>query len=568
MAKQLITYANTAAYTFKIYDVNDTASWIPSESTIADWEISYQAQDNILPGVIPSTFSASFFGGPAVGTWRSLLQDAEFSYAVEVHEGLNILWRGFITPDLCSIEVINGQRFIKIVASDGFQGLQLQGDIYQYTGVKAFTDQIADIFTRANLFRIFTGYYVSEHFQPKDLTVTDLQGGLWWTGTLQAGHYVENGQYRTLGEALNDVLTIFGLQLFQDRGELVFRTCHLQTPAWYNYYSSFGTFVGRITPTGPTVTPAVFSNGVEMYKPAISKISLTYSQAPLSDFIGQDNTFRDRSNWFVAYGLSTGGNHIDFSGVLRARYEIPANYNDTVIFYWDVQIRYGNYFWTGSQWSTTPSSVSYDRRVHINGDDEPTLGITDLNINAVHLDDFPAIGWQPIYYTVTGSYDGEELGDYVSQSTYYFHYHHAAPSSLLFLTDNTERLNGVTINLSSNIGDKPGESVSTPSAGALRKFSTSARTSTVASQYWDASDLPLIIKTIYELNRKNYAPYQYYELDLNGVISYNHLFNWGSVYYKPINLSITERSTRVTYRQYIDGDLVSNYFSGRPPFNP
>ena len=237
---------------------------------------------------------------------------------------------------------------------------------------------------------------------------------------------------------------------------------------------------------------------------AEAKISLTYSQAPLSNFIGQDNTFRDRSNWFVAYGLSTGGNHIDYSGVLRARYEIPANYNDSVIFYWDVQIRYGNYYWTGLQWSTTPSSVSYDRRVNISGDVIPTLGITDLTITTVHLDDFPAIGWQPIYYTVTGSYEGDELGDYVSQSTYYFHYHDAAPNSLLFLTDNTERLNGVTINLSSSIGDKPGESVSTPSAGALRKFSTSARTSTVASQYWDASDLPLIIKTIYELNRKNY----------------------------------------------------------------
>ena len=61
-----------------------------------------------------------------------------------------------------------------------------------------------------------------------------------------------------------------------------------------------------------------------------------------------------------------------------------------------------------------------------------------------------------------------------------------------------------------------------------------------------------------EIARKAFRTHQYYELDLNGNVSYNHTFTWGGVDYKPVNLTISERSTRVTYREFIDGDLVPN----------
>lgn len=536
---------------------------------MADWQISYQPQDNILPGIIPSTFTGSFFGGIAIGTWRQIIRDAKFNYAIEVHEGLDVIWRGFITPDLCSIELINGLRFIKIVASDGFQGLQLRSDLYQYSGVKAFTDQLADMFTRSDMFKLFTGFYVSEHYQPANISGANTQGGLWWTGTIQQGLYFENSEYRTLGEVLNDILTIFGLNLYQDKGVIVLRTCHILTPAWYNYYASNGAFVGRITTGGSSITPVIYSDGLELFKPAIKEIALTYNQAPLTNFIGQDTIYRDRSNWFVAYGISTGANHIDYNATLRALYTIPVNYDEHVDFEWIVQIRYGNYYWNGTVWSTSVSSIIFTKTAHITGDEFPSIGSTDKIIPAQHLDNFPVLGWQPIYITVTGSYVAPTpLEDFVSKSIYLFGYHNASPSSLVYLTDNTAKVNGIAVTLSTQIADKPGELINTPSAGALRQFSTTARTTNIATGPWDGDNNPLAIKTIYDLNRKNYVPYQYYEIELKGVVAYNHTFNWDSVYYKPINLTMSERSTRLTYRENVDGDLESNYFSGRPPFNP
>lgn len=571
MAKGLITYANTAGYTFKIYDVGDTASWMPVETTIADWEISYQPQDNLLPGIIPSTFTANFNGGLSMGNWRQILRDAELNYAIEVYEGLSCVWRGFITPDLCSIEVINGLRFVKIVASDGFQVFERKADLYQYSGVISFIEQLYMAMEKTGLTRLFYYIFVSEHWQPKSLQTTDTQGGIWWTGTLQEGHWILNSEYTTFRDAIDQILTTFGLQMFQDKGEIVLRSCHLLTPAWYNMYGLYGYFVARLTPTGLTQTPTIYTDGLELYKPAISEIDLTYNQAPLTDFIGEDTTYRDRSNWFVAFALATGGNHVDFNGTLRAKYTVPANYDERINFYWDVYIQYGNYYWSGSEWLDEVTFVTYTRGVGVtNPDPFPQLGTTDEVITNLHLDDFPTLGWQPIYITVNGYYEttGAELKDFVSQSIYLFKYHNASPDNLKFVTDNTKRTNGVTVSLSSNIGDKPGELVNTPSPGAIRKFSTSARTSTVASDYWDALNNPILLKTVYELNRKSFAPFQYYELDLKGTVGYNHTFNWESVNYKPVNLTITERSTRVTYREWVDGDLETNPNSGRPPFNP
>jgi len=41
-------------------------------------------------------------------------------------------------------------------------------------------------------------------------------------------------------------------------------------------------------------------------------------------------------------------------------------------------------------------------------------------------------------------------------------------------------------------------------------------------------------------------------------VSYNHKLTWGGIDYKPVNLTLTERSTSVTYREFIDGDLEAS----------
>ena len=74
----------------------------------------------------------------------------------------------------------------------------------------------------------------------------------------------------------------------------------------------------------------------------------------------------------------------------------------------------------------------------------------------------------------------------------------------------------------------------------------------------------LLERITYQLGRKNYRPRQYYEIELDGVVRYNHTFTWGGVDYKPVNLQITERSTRVTYAEWVDGDLETDPNSKRP----
>ena len=70
---------------------------------------------------------------------------------------------------------------------------------------------------------------------------------------------------------------------------------------------------------------------------------------------------------------------------------------------------------------------------------------------------------------------------------------------------------------------------------------------------WDTNGRYLANLVAEQIARKSFRSHQYYELELDGNVSYNHTTLWGTSYYKPINLSISERSTRVTYRGYRRG---------------
>ena len=128
-----------------------------------------------------------------------------------------------------------------------------------------------------------------------------------------------------------------------------------------------------------------------------------------------------------------------------------------------------------------------------------------------------------------------------------------------------DSINGVTTQLSTEIGDIwQSSAILAARAGEIRCFTTTARTTAYGNIFWSTDQDLLLTLVAYQLARKSYQPSQYYEIDLHGTYSYNHSFNWGSVVYKPVNLSFNDRDSRATYRAYIDGNILTSTESKRP----
>lgn len=563
MAKTLVFYATTARYDFKIYDLGTTYQGFdfapPVEISVADWEISYQPQDSTLPGIIPSTCTTSFYmegATPTYDDFREVFKTAKPDWVLEVHEGLNVVWRGFITPDLGQIEVINGKRFIKVVATDGFQLLEKRADFIQSDAAIAFTDYIAFIFTFCKISDVFNGFYVSEHFTP---TGSYPEGGLYWTGTLrQKFAYVDNEPVTSM-EIINLILQAFNLQLFQDKGEIVFRSCHIETPAYYYVYDTGGDYLGKIYPPATTQSLVVYSDGTEMYKPAVREVFYEITE-PAGEYIKDESSqYKTRLNYFVNNATPTGSNHIDYDAYIRARLSFDAGFTgDTIEVEYEVQIKFGNYFWNGTDWVTTIATATFTKQEFVPGPG-PLIHDIVYHVNNYHLDTLPFIGTQQIYITVTASQVAGYNADSITvTSNLLMTYHNAFPDKTIHYADNTARQNGINVNFTSPIGDLQGPSSGTPTAGEIRLFINAPRTASVGNISWDANRRYLANLVVEQIARKAYRSHQYYELELDGNVSYNHTVTWGSVDYKPINLTMSERSTRVTYREFIDGDLEAS----------
>jgi hypothetical protein len=559
--------ASTADYTFVLYAEDRAFTPAPGlEFTVANWSISYRAQDSILPGVIPSQMDLTVFGGFSIGDYRTMLGDAKGRYIIEMKKNLDLIWRGFLVPDLCSIELINGQRFVKLVFSDGFQMLDRRADFYQYTGVKSFTEQIWYAFENCNLFDAFDYFLVSQHRQPTNKGITTNQGGLWWTGCIQDGFWIIDGEYRTYLEVLNDICTTFSLQLFQDKGQLVFRSLEYKTPAWYNVYGIYGTFVARITPPALTSSETVFSDGLELYKPGIRELFVKHNKPNIQGIIKDESgSNKTRDNYYVSNVTPTGSNHMDLDSYLYARLSFDGGYpGGAVDFEFYVTVQFGNYYWNGTDWTTTPSFVTYhESRIFGPG---PSLETIVHHINGDHLDALPTIGTEPVYYTVTGTQTSGYPADTIEvTATMYFAYHNANPDTVTYYADNTGKVNGETVAMETEIGDIwQTNAYNAALPGEIRCWVSAARTVDYGNIFWDTTNSLLIERLTYQLARKNYRPKQYYEIELDGFVSYNHTFNWGSVDYKPVNLQMQDRSTSVTYAEWIDGDLETDPNSKRP----
>ena len=564
MAKTLVFYANSSTHSFKIYDLGTTHQGFdftpPVEVYVADWSISYEAQDAVLPGIIPSTATVQFYlegVTPTVDDFREIFKTAKPDWVLEIYEGLSAVWRGYITPDLGEIEVINGKRFMKVIATDGFQMLEKRVSFIQSDDAIAFTDYIATILTYCELNSIYTYFFASEHFTP---TGTYTEGGLWWTGTLrQSFAYNEENEPRTSREVIDYILTAFNLQLFQDKGELIFRSCHIQTPAFYYVYDTGGDYLGRIYPPFDTQTADVYSGGTEMYKPGIREVAYKILQ-PAGEYIKDETSqYKTRLNYFVNDATPTGTNHIDYEAYLRARLSFDAGFGGgNIEVEYEVQIKFGNYYWNGSDWTTTISTATFTKSQNVGGPGPLVADIT-YHVNNYHLDTLPFIGTQQIHITVTATQVAGYNADSISvTSTLLMSYHNAFPDYTLHYADNTDRLNGISVQLSNPVGDIQKPSSGTPAIGEIRLFINAPRTASVGNISWDANRRYLANLVVEQIARKSYRSHQYYELDLDGQITYNHSFTWGALVYKPVNLTVSERSTTITYREFIDGDLEAS----------
>lgn len=563
MAKTLVFYASTARYDFRIYDLGNTYQGLdfspPVEVYVGEWEIAYEPQDSTLPGVVPSVCTAQFYlegATPTYDDFREVFKTAKPDWVLEVYEGLNVVWRGFITPDLGQIEVINGKRFIKVVATDGFQLLEKRVDFIQSDAVIPFTDYLATIFTYCKIADVFTGFYVSEHFTP---TGSYPEGGIYWTGTLREKFAYVDNEPVPASTVVNLILQAFNLQMYQDKGELILRSCHIKTPAYYYVYDTGGDYLGKIYPPATTQSMVVYADGTEMYKPAIRQVLYEITE-PAGEYIKDETTqYKTRINYFVNDATPTGSNHIDYNAYLRARLDFDAGFGgDTIEVEYEVQIKFGNYYWNGTDWTTTISTATFTKQEFVPGPG-PAVAVIEYHVNNYHLDTLPFIGTQQIYITVTATQVAGYPADSISvTSNLLISYHNAFPDKTLHYADNTARQNGINVNFSSPIGDIQGPSSGTPTAGEIRLFINAPRTSSVGNISWDANRRYLANLVVEQIARKSYRSHQYYEIELDGNVTYNHKITWGAVDYKPINLTISERSTRVTYREFIDGDLEAS----------
>ena len=178
----------------------------------------------------------------------------------------------------------------------------------------------------------------------------------------------------------------------------------------------------------------------------------------------------------------------------------------------------------------------------------------------------PNIGTQPVYITVEAiQTQGDNLDGFATTSTMIFVYDSGTPGSTVYYGDNTQRRNGVDISLDTFIGDLwQNSAIDPPIAGEIRRYLNSSRNTSAGNLFWDADENLLLTKVAVGLARTSFKPQQYYELELNTPVTYNHTLTWGGVDYKPLNLQYDEKGTTVTYRQWVEGAILTDPNNGRP----
>ena len=561
MAAQRLSYGSFDGYFFSIY--YDTDKFSPGfspapgfqgyEERVANWSLRYEGQDAYKPGIVPSRFDLTLVMSD--GYLRSMLQSSTGGVWLKVWRNMSLEWAGFCTPDLGEIEVINGQRFITLPFSDGFGILDFQANEYVFVNPKPFSMQIAEMFTRLEFTYLWDGMLVSNTVKASNSGSG--KDGVYWTGTIQEGHYYEPGEttWHNYRKVIDDILVALGLRMYQEKGYLVLRDVATDTPSQWTAYDWQGNYVHTFTYSS-TASSNVIAGGTEMYLPSVRDTEITFTTA--ETLIKLIATKAPRLNYYIGHVIPTGTNHLDGYASMVAYFRVDPSTPRTDVFF-DIfaVIRVGAYYYNGTSWTTTLSQFqivnNHKDSIENLGGSEAIVGGLPFAITNFHTADLPDAGLAPCYITYIiqetgGPYAGIQTERIDSSIEYY--YHGDQTNTTVYKVDNGYQRFGVDKSYTVNIGDLVSAS---PIAKQLRAFYLEPRgVATLQPSNWEGDSL--LHRTAYRLAQKQSIPQQYYELDLDERVTLGHTATWGGQNYTPINIEVGTDGTRVTYVEQLTED--------------
>ena len=581
MAIQLFAYAKSKGYDVKIYADTTAVAYTPFEFSVADWKVTYDSQDLYRPGILASRLevTAPITQGTLTQNLETVLQDGDGIFYMTLSKNMGDLWKGYATPSAGTIEVINGQRFISLVAGDGFHLLNIPSDAYTYTGTKAFTDQIADIFERLNMWRVFNGFLVS-----KDLTriynSSGLYDSLFLCGTRHNGVYNTGTSFRSFREVLEGICAAFSLQMYQDKGYIVFRD-FTKPESSFNVYNTDGTYQTNISYTG-TQTMNVISGGTKMYQPPLrlTDMRFMYENEPYQHIQDQydrtihytfntvDGTYTLNNYVDLGTYFADGVAHIDYDMDIRIRYTIPAGYSDTVV--WTIRVYFflGDYTTDGTTWTNvTTEYVQFTPNDHPSGDPfNPEPGSFVYSTNNSHLPTVPSIGEVSLgIYVEAEQTSGAPLDDIQPAEAKWEIVQHGSTSPYRgYRADNSRRKLGEDVTYTTYFGDLSNFGGGTPADQQIVYMGPSQTVSTWPSTWVET--LPngtlnsnnLLQITANRIAQRRSVPLEYYELDLHETSAVTHIGSWNSVEYYPVNIEYSHNGSRVTYAKITNLNVFSD----------
>lgn len=580
MAVQLFAYAKSKGYDVKIYADTTAVAYTPFEFTVADWKVTYNSKDTYEPGIVGSRMEliAPITQGELTQNLEAILQDGDGIFYLTLSKDLGDLWKGYCTPSVGTIEVINGQRFITIIAADGWHLLNMPSDSYTFSGVEPFTDQIANIFERAGLWRLFNGFLVS-----KDLTriynSSALYDSLYLTGCKHDGVYNTGVTFHSFFDILEGICAAFGLKMYQDKGYIIFQDL-TRPESSFNVYTTTGAYQTNIDYSG-TQEMTVISGGTKMYLPPLRITELQFQYPGIFEH-NQENyietkhvTFDSLNGTYITQNFTDlgiffadGSGHIDYDMDIRIRYQIPAGYHDTAE--WEIKL----YFWLGdyttdggTTWTKFSTEyVSIRANDNPSGDVVPVPGSFIYSTNNSHLPTVPSIGAVSLGLTVEAQQiSGQELEEIQPAEAKWTIVSHGSSSPYRgYRADNSRRKLGEDVTYITRFGDLSTWGAGTPADQQLVYVGPAQAATTWPSGWIDMLDdgsinyNDLLQITANRIAQRRSVPLEYYEIDLHETTAVTHLGSWGGVDYLPVNIEYSHNGSRVTYAKVVNLPVISD----------
>ena len=579
MAIQLFAYAESKGYDVKLYADTTAVSYNPFEFTVADWKVVYNSRDAYEPGVIGSRMEviAPITQGTFTQNLEAVLQDGDGTFYMTLSKNMGDLWKGYVTPAVGTIEVVNGQRFITLIAADGFHLLDLPSIGYSYTGRKAFTDQIADMLLRTSLSRVFNGFLVSKDISRVFNSSGDYDS-LYLTGHTHTGVYNEGTTFRSWKEVLEGICSAFGLRIYQDHGYLVFQD--MTKPASsFNVYTPEGIYQTNIDYQG-TQEMTVVTGGTKMYLPPLRVTNLQHLYTN-ELFEVSNQTYQRTIQWVYDWAaeeyvqqnwvdlgtfFTDGVSHIDYDMSIEVRYTIPGGFMEMVE--WDIKLYFflGDYTTDGGIWTNLSTEyVSIKQNQYVSGDPEPTPGLFTYNINNSHLPTVPGAGELSLgmFIEVT-QIAGGDLDAGLAKAKWKLYQHGSTSPYRGYRADNSRRRLGQDVTYTSYFGDLPDYGASDPVDQQIvymgpfqnGKIWPSIWFETLPDGTVNANSLLQL--TVNKIAQRRAVPLEYYELDLHETTAVTHTATWGGVEYFPVNVEYSYDGSRVTYARIVNLPLEAD----------